>query len=78
MRGSCCTGAGAAERSYPMSEVRGGGGEELPHVQGADVGNLISGSSAFSKTSLAQEVWEELLHVQDQEGPPWENTPPPR
>ena len=24
-----------AERSYPMSEVMGGGLEELPHVQGA-------------------------------------------
>ena len=26
---------GAAERSYHMPEVRGGGGEEQPHVQGA-------------------------------------------
>ena len=26
-------GAGAAERSYPLSRVRGGGREELPHVQ---------------------------------------------
>ena len=24
----------AAERSYPMSKVRGGGREELPHVKG--------------------------------------------
>ena len=28
-------GAGAAERKYPMSEVRGSGQEELPLVQGA-------------------------------------------
>ena len=28
-----CKGA-VAERSYPMSEVRGGGREELPHVRG--------------------------------------------
>ena len=28
-------GAGAAERSYPMSEGRGGGREEQPHVLGA-------------------------------------------
>ena len=27
-----CDGAGTAERSYPASEVRGGGQEELPHV----------------------------------------------
>ena len=26
---------GAAERRYPASEVRGGGREEQPHVQGA-------------------------------------------
>ena len=25
-------GAGMAERSYPMSEVRGGGREEIPHA----------------------------------------------
>ena len=29
-----CDGAGTAERSYPTSEVRGGGREELPHVRG--------------------------------------------
>ena len=64
----------------------------------ADVGNLISGSSAFSKTSLniwkftvhvllnvqgavaarAQEGWEELLHVQGQEGRLSGDTPRPR
>ena len=27
-----CDGAGTAERSYPMSEVRGGGLEEIPHT----------------------------------------------
>ena len=27
-----CHGAGTAERSYPTSEVRGGGQEELPHA----------------------------------------------
>ena len=31
---SGCDGAGAAERSYPTSEVRGGSQEEQPHVQG--------------------------------------------
>ena len=29
-----CDGAASAKRSYPKSEVRGGGWEELPHVQG--------------------------------------------
>ena len=29
-----CDGAGAAERSYPTSEVRGGGREEVPHARG--------------------------------------------
>ena len=38
-----------------MPEVRGGGGEDLPHVQGEAV-------------VWAQEGWEELLHVQGQEG----------
>ena len=50
-----CDGAGTAERSYPTSEVRGSGWEELPHVQGA-------------MAAWAQEDLEELLHVQGQEG----------
>ena len=29
-----CDGAGAAERSYPTSEARGSGREELPHTRG--------------------------------------------
>ena len=29
-----CDSAGAAERSYTMSEARGGGLEELHHIQG--------------------------------------------
>ena len=50
-----CDSAGMAERSYPTSEVRGGGREELPHVQGAGA-------------AQAQEGLEELLHIQGQEG----------
>ena len=46
-----------AETSYPMSEVRGGGREELPPVQGA-------------AAAQAREGREELLHVQGQEGRP--------
>ena len=45
----------AAERSYPMSEVRGGGRDNQPHVQGA-------------AAAQAQEGWEELLHVQGRRG----------
>ena len=44
-----------AKRSYPTSEVRGGGQEEQPHVQGA----VAAG---------AQEDLEELSHVEGQEG----------
>ena len=33
-----CNSAGAAERSYPMSEARGAGQEKLPHVQGQGQG----------------------------------------
>ena len=45
----------AAERSYPTSEVRGGGREELPHAQGAVAAQV-------------QEGLDELSHVEDQEG----------
>ena len=45
----------AAGRSYPMPEARGGGREELLHVQGV-------------VAARAQEDLEELLHIQGQEG----------
>ena len=60
-----CNGAGTAERSYPTSEVRGGGREELPHAQGA-------------VPLWAQEGLEELLLVQGQEGRQRGDTPRPR
>ena len=63
-----CDCAGTAERSYPVSKVRGvagrsnptpeaGGGsrEEQPHVQGA-------------VAARAQEDLEELFHVEGQKG----------
>ena len=43
---------GVAERRYPVSEVRGGGQEELPHAVAA----------------RAQEGLEELSQVEAQEG----------
>ena len=52
-----CNGAGAAKRSYPTSKVRGGGRDELPHVQG-----LVA--------ARVQEDREGLLYVQGQEGQP--------
>ena len=45
----------AARRSYPTSEVRGGGREEQPHVQGA-------------VAARAQEGREDLVHIHGQEG----------
>ena len=45
-----------AEKSYPTSEVKGGGWEELPRVHGAVAAARV------------QEGLEELLHVQVQEG----------
>ena len=45
----------AAGRSNPMSEARGGGQEDQPHVQGP-------------VAAWAQEGLEELSHVEGQEG----------
>ena len=56
---------GGDERSYPGSEVRDGGWEEQPHLQG-DV------------AARAQEGLEELSHVEGQEGRRWGDTPRPR
>ena len=51
-----CPSSGTAdERSYPASEARGGGWEELPQVQEA-------------VAAQAQEGREELLYIQGQEG----------
>ena len=46
----------AAKSSYSMSEVTGCRQEEQPHVQGMEA-------------AWVQEGWEELLHIQGQEGP---------
>ena len=45
----------AAERSYTVSEVRGSGQEDQPHIQGA-------------VAAWALEGLEEIFHVQGQEG----------
>ena len=66
-----CQGAGTAERSYPASEVRGGGWEELPHAPkteakggGGEEQPQVQGAVA----ARAQEGLEELSHVEGQEG----------
>ena len=50
-----CDSAGAAKRSYPTPEARGGGREELPHVQ-----RVVA--------TWATEGLEELVLVQGWEG----------
>ena len=45
----------AAERNYPTSEVRGGGQEDQPHVQGVVAARVQEGLEAIS-------------HVEGQEG----------
>ena len=50
-----CDGAGTAKKSYPASEVRGGGRQEQLHIQEA-------------VAVRAQEGLDERFHVQGQEG----------
>ena len=62
---------GAAERSYPASEVRGGGREELPHTPKPEARG--SGQEDQSHVQGAMAAWvqeglEELSHVEGQEG----------
>ena len=77
-----CDGAGMAERSYPASEVRGGGREELPHVRGWGGGREELPHAPTPKArgggqedqphvqgamaAWAQEGLEELSHVEGQ------------
>ena len=78
-----CDGAGTAERSYPVSEVRGGGREELLHVRptpGAAAERTYPTPEARGRcreeqphlqgvvAARAQESLEELFHVQSQKG----------
>ena len=49
----------------PLAQVQGRSREEQPYVQGA-------------APVQVQEGWEELLHMQGQEGRPWGDTPRPR
>ena len=61
----------AAERSYPASEVRGSGQEELLPSrlpQGMDGGREEQPHIQGAVAAWMQEGLEELLHVQGQEG----------
>ena len=62
---------GAAERSYPASEVRGGGREELPHApkpKARGGGREDEPHIQGAVTARAKEGLEELSHVEGQEG----------
>ena len=61
----------AAERSYPVSEVRGGSGKELPCVRGQGWWPRVPGcdsAGAVERSYPQPEArggsWEELPHVQ--------------
>ena len=54
-----------AGRSNRMTEARGGGRDDQPHIQGA-------------VAARAQEGLEELSHVEGQEGRRWGDTARPR
>ena len=50
-----CDGAGTAERSYPMSEVRGCSQEELPHAQGQ--GRWLGGATPPPRSKCLSISW---------------------
>ena len=47
---------GAAKRSYPASEVKGGGREELPRVRGCN-------ERSYPASEVRGSGWEELPHT---------------
>ena len=49
-------GAGVAKRSYPTSKGRGGGREELPHVQGKEQQLCFAGAALKGYTSKVRET----------------------
>ena len=63
-----CDGAGTAERSYPTSEVRGGGREEIPHTLKSEARGGGQEEQPHALAARAQEGLEELSHVEGQEG----------
>ena len=57
-----------AKRSYPMSEARGNGLEEPPHVRGQGRWPGRATHIQEAVAVLVQEGLEELSHVEGQEG----------
>ena len=66
-----CDGAETAERSYPASEVRGCGREELPHAHKPEARGGSQEDQPHVQGAVAaraQEGLEELCHVEGQGG----------
>ena len=63
-----CDGAGTAERSYPTSEVRRGGREEIPQALKPKARGSGWEDQPHAVAARAQEGLEELSHVEGQEG----------
>ena len=59
---------GGDERSYPASEVRGSGQEELPHAPMPKARGSGQEDQPHTVAVRAQEVLEELSHIEGQEG----------
>ena len=62
-----CLGTGVAERSYPTPEVRGGGREELPHIQGAAAEWAQRSERSYSMFKVRRCCGEEIPLVQGKE-----------
>ena len=56
------------KRSYPASEVRGGGWEEIPHPPKPEARGSGWKDQTHTMAARAQEGLEELPHVEGQEG----------
>ena len=63
-----CDGTETAERSYPTSEVRRGGREEIPHALKPEARGGGQEDQPHAVAARAQVGLEELPHVEGQEG----------
>ena len=66
-----CDSAGTDERSYPASEVRGCGWEDLPHAlkpEARGSGRENQGHAQGAMAKWEQEGLEDLSHIEGQEG----------
>ena len=65
-----CDGTGTAETSHPVSEVRGGGREELPHVRGQ--GQRSGGGTPRMRPGMAA---RRSTPMPEARGSGWEDQP---